>query len=252
MIERVAFSVFGLEIYWYGIVYVIGFLFSYYFILKFGNRFGFKKELLEDIFLWTIVVSVLFGRLFHIVFYDPIYYLNNLAQVIRFDRGGMSIHGGFFGAFLVLWYFSRKHKLNLFKLTDLFVIPAGLGLAFGANFVNQELVGKVTNSIFGVIFPLYDDKLRLPTTIFESIKNMVVFEIILYLFFVKKLNKTPGLLTAWFLILYNGFRFLIDFYRTPDVLFFGVISMGQVLSLIYMIFGLILLYGVKNKNFKSN
>ena len=191
--------------------------------------------------------GIIGGRLGHILFFDPIYYLNNLNELIRVDKGGMSIHGGLIGAILTLYYFSWKYKLNFLKLTDLFVIPTALGLAFGrlANFINQELVGKITSSSLGVVFPLYDDEIRWPSTIFESIKNMFTFQILFYLFYFKKLKT--GLLTAWFLILYNFGRFFIDFLRVHE-LSLGIISMGQFLSLIFGFAGLLLLFYLNKIN----
>lgn len=244
MINNIALSIFGLNIYWYGIVYVLGFLFSYYFVLKFAKVFGFQKDLIEDILLWTMFVSVLFGRLFHIIFYDPVFYLNHLSQIIRFDRGGMSIHGGFFGSVLVFYIYSKKYNLNILKLTDLFAMPTAFVLSIGriANFINQELVGRITsNSFFGVVFPKYDNNLRWPTTLFESFKNMFVFQFLIYFNFIKSSYKKTGFITGWFLVLYNFLRFFIDFLREPDV-FIYFISMGQILSLIYGFIGIWILY----------
>lgn len=248
MINRVAFSIFGLDIYWYGISYVLGFIFSYFFILRFSPKFNIKKDLIEDIFFYSMIGGVLMGRVFHILFYDLSFYILNPQEILRFDHGGMSIHGGFVGVFLVLFYFSKKYKLNLLNLTDLFVIPSGLALAFGrlANFINQELVGKVTNSNFGVVFELYDEQKRWPTTIFESAKNMIVFQISLFQFFILNIQKKPGVITAWFLIIYNIGRFIIDFLREPDVLI-GFISMGQFMCILFAGIGFYLLYK-KNKN----
>jgi len=246
MINNIAFSVFGLNVYWYGISYFLGFLFSYFFILEFGKDFGFKKDFLEDSVLMFIIYSILFARLFHIVFYDPIYYLNHIFEIIRFDHGGMSIHGGILGGLLGLYFQSKKEKVSFLKLLDLFVLPVGLGLAFGriANFINQELVGKVTNSFFGIIFLKYDKNLRWPVTLFESLKNILVFESLFYLFYIKKLYKKSGLLTGLFLILFNFGRFFIDFLREPEVIVFWNISMGQFLCLIYGFFGIWLLYKI--------
>lgn len=246
MIEPVAFSFFGLSVYWYGISYFVGFIFSYFFLIYYSKYFGFKKEQIEDIFFYVMIFGLLFGRLFHVIFYEPVYYLNHLSQIFAVWRGGMSIHGGGFGFFLVLFYYHKKHNIDILKLSDLFVLPLGFVLAIGriANFVNQELVGTVTNSSLGVVFSRVDLNNRWPTQLFESFKNMVTFQIILYLFYFKKLKK--GELTAWFLILYNIGRFVVDFLREPDVNL-GIISMGQLLSLIFGLFGIILFVYVNKK-----
>lgn len=246
MLDPIAFSIFGLDIRWYGITYVIGFVFAYFFVTYFAKDFGFEKKKIEDVFFYTMLFSVLGGRLFYVLVYNPAYYFSNPADIIAVWKGGMSIHGGFIGAFLTLFYFSRKHKMNLYKLTDLFSIPAALGLAFGrlANFVNQELVGKPTDSSFGVVFPLMDEQKRWPSTIFESIKNMATFQVLLFMDFYYKLK--PGIITAWFLILYSFGRFFVDFLRAPTVSL-GFISVGQLLSLIFGIWGVILLLEISRK-----
>lgn len=92
--------------------------------------------------------------MFEIVFYNLSYYISNPLKVFAVWEGGMSIHGGIFAAVLSLFYFSGKFDIDFFKLTDLFAVPASIALAFGrlANFVNQELVGKVTESSLGIVF----------------------------------------------------------------------------------------------------
>ena len=246
MISPIAIEIFGLQIYWYGIVYAIGFMSSYFFIIHYSSRIGLKKENLENLYFYFMIFSVLGGRIFEILFYNLGYYLENPLKVFAVWQGGMSIHGGILFGFLTILYFAKKYKINPLKITDVFVVPVALFLAFGrlANFVNQELVGKITSSKIGMVFPLYDDNLRWPTQIFEGFKNLITFEI-LYSAFIFKTLKT-GTLTAWFLILYNFGRFIIDFLREHDVSF-GYISMGQVLSLIYAAAGIILLVKINKK-----
>jgi len=242
MLTPVAFSVFGLNIYWYGLTYAIGFLFSYFFITKFAKEFGFKKEFIEDVFFNVMIWSVICGRLFYVLFYNPIFYFHNPFEIIAVWHGGMSIHGGIFGVFITLYYFSKKEKIEFFKLLDLFILPAGVALAFGrlANFINQELVGKVTTSSLGVVFPLYDENTRWPYQLFEGFKSLIIFEILLFIHFFKKLKT--GVLSGIFLVLFSLGRFFIDFLREPDILFFGIISLGQMLSLIYAIIGIFILF----------
>jgi len=246
-IDPIAFSLFGLNIYWYGIVYVLGFLFGYWYLMHFHKELGVSKEKLENVFLFFMIFSVIGGRLFHIIFYEPSYYLSNLSEIIRFDKGGMSIHGGFVFGMGTLWYFSKKYKFSLLKLFDILVVPLALALTFGrlANYVNQELVGRVTNSSLGVVFPKYDDQVRWPSTLLESAKNMLTYQILLYLHFFKSLK--PGFLTAWFFILYSFMRFIVNFLREPEVII-GIISMGQFLSLLSGFFGVFLLLYLKKNH----
>jgi len=244
MIEPIAFTLFGFPVHWYGLSYVFGFLFSYFFILHFSKEFGVKEQQIEDIFFYMMVFSVIGGRFFYILFYNPLFYISNPLQVFAVWNGGMSIHGGFLGAIIALYYSSKKYKIPFLKLTDLFVLPTGFALAFGrfANFINQELVGIATNSNLGIVFPLYDDVKRYPYQLLASFKNLVIFQILLYFYFFKKMKT--GTLTALFLILYNGLRFIIDFLRVPTT-DLGLISLGQLLNLFFMFFGFYLLKKIK-------
>ncbi|MCA9487178.1 prolipoprotein diacylglyceryl transferase [Candidatus Woesearchaeota archaeon] len=250
MISPIAISIGPLAIHWYALAYVLAFLFGYIYITKIQTTSKLSKETLEDIFLYFMVFSVLGGRLFYILLYNPLFYLANPLEIIRVDKGGMSIHGGIFFGFLVLRHFEKKYRLLSFSLTDLFCVPAALGLSFGrlANFVNQELVGTPTKSIFGVVFPLYDTQLRHPVTLYASLKNMLLFQILLYLQWFEKLKT--GMLTVLFLILYNIPRFFIDFLREPTVSL-GILSLGQFLCLLYTAFAFYLFYNIKKKPAKK-
>lgn len=252
MIEPVAFEILGLQIRWYGIYYAVGFLFSYFFIMHFAKYFNFmEKEKLENVFLFFMIFSVIGGRVFYGIFYNLPFYISNPVEIFSVWKGGMSIHGGFIGGGLTLFYFAKKYNWNVLKLCDLFVIPGALGLSFGrlANFVNQELVGKVTSSNLGVVFELYDDKNRWPVTLFAGFKNLIVFEILLFMKYF--INLKSGVIAGWFLILYNFGRFFVDFLREPTVSL-GFLSMGQILCLIFGLGGVWLLFYVSKKNDDKN
>ena len=241
VLDPVAFSLGPLDVYWYGIVYALGFLLFLFVLRSVHKTLNLSKDEVDNMVIITAVVGLISARIVHMVFYDPIYYLTNLGEVIRVDRGGMSAHGGILGGVVALYFYSRKKKINFFKIIDIAVIPLALILTFGriANFVNQELVGTITDSRFGVVFPDYDDELRWPSQLIESIKTMFVFQVLLFMYFFKKLK--PGIISAWFLILYNGLRFIVNFVREPEVSI-GIISMGQLLSLFGFILGLVLLF----------
>ena len=252
MIEPIAFSIFGMDIYWYGIVYSLGFIFSYNFILYNLKHLNSKSNKQNKYLILTentfsnisliIVISCLIGaRLFHILFYNFSYYYNNPIKIFYYWEGGMAIHG-ILPIFLILtYYFSKKYKFSFFKLTDLFAIAGFFCFSIGriANFINQELVGTITTSKIGVVFPLYDNNIRWPTQLFESIKNMIGFQISLYLYYIK--NVKPGIITSLFLIIYNFGRFFIDFLRIHENSV-GIFSMGQFLCLIFGFLGIIMIF----------
>ncbi len=252
-ISPTAFSIFGFDIKWYGIYYSVGFLVCYFLLLKLSKlNDDYDKEKFENLFLYFMIFSVLGGRIFYCIFYNPVYYLSNPLEIFAVWNGGMSIHGAFITGIMTLYFFCKRYGWNLLKILDLFSIPVALGLTFGrlANFVNQELVGIVTNSNIGLVFPLYDNQNRWPYQLFASAKNMFAFQILLYMYYFKKLK--PGILSAWFLILYGFGRFFVDFFRVPTV-DLGMISLGQLLSIIMGFAGIILfMYSNKQKSENKN
>lgn len=262
MIDPVALEVFGLRIYWYGICYAVGFLFVYYYFMNFycqdlvdkGRCSAFSREKRESYFILVVLFSLLFARVFHVVFYEFDFYFSYPLEILKFWRGGMSIHGGFFGFLVFSVIFSRKNNLNVWRLSDFFALPVMFFLFVGriANFINQELYGYVVQSpslrFLGFRFDRVDGNLRYPTQVFESLKNYVAFLILWYVKFFRRVNC--GVLSAWFLIMYNFARFFIDFLRVPEgtgVVLKGLlgISTGQFLCLVFGFVGLVLLSRVR-------
>ncbi|NQZ84896.1 MAG: prolipoprotein diacylglyceryl transferase [Nanoarchaeales archaeon] len=245
-INPIAISIFGLDIYWYGIAYVLGFLFGFWYIKKFNKIKGLSNEVLDDIAFYAVLFSIIGGRVFEIVFYQFSYYIANPTQLLAVWNGGMSIHGGILFGVLAIYYQAKKHKINPLQLIDLFIVPAALALAFGrlTNFINQELVGKVTTSSVGVVFPKVDNQVRHPYQIYLGLKNLIVFQV---LFYIQEFKTTkPGTLTAWFLILFNIGRFITDVFKVPDVQV-GFLTMGQILSICFIGIGIYILYKNRNK-----
>ena len=235
MIEPIAISIFGISIYWYGIIYILSFCFSWWFVLKYKEDFGvsLEKEKLENIIIFSMIFGILGARLVYCLFYNPGVYLTNPIEIIRVDKGGLSIFGGLLGGVMSCFFFSKKYKVPFLKLTDLFSIPIVLCVSFGrfGNYINQELVGIVTTSFIGITFPLFDGEKRFPYQLFASLKNLIVFQILLFL---KAFNfvKTKGDITYIFLILFCFGRFFLDFLRyEPSAIVFGL-NLGQWFCLI--------------------
>ena len=173
------FSVFGipLEIRWYGLFYVLSFLIAYFMIkyLAKQRKLGITEDDVADLILYLLLGVVLGARLFYVIFYNPFFYLSNPLEIPAVWHGGLSFHGGLVGAIAAGWYFCRKKKISFYRLADIAVIPAALGLAFGriGNFINGEVVGRITNLPWGVKFPGYED-FRHSSQIYESFKNLFI------------------------------------------------------------------------------
>ena len=236
--DPVAFGFLGLEVRWYGLSYILGF----FLVLKLGFNYqksslksALSKEAFENLLIGLFISGVVGGRLGFFLFYRSDIFLVDPLEILQIWHGGMSIHGGFLGSFAWLWFWARKNKQSLWALADILVIPMALALAFGrlANFLNGELVGTPTDQTWGMIFPHIDDLYRHPSQLYEMVKNIGLF-IVLNKLFDQGLWKKRGLLTSVFVFGYGLLRFLIEFVREPDMMFFWL-STGQWLCIGMMI-----------------
>ena len=192
------------------------------------------------------------GRLGYIIFYNFNYYINNFFDIFKVWEGGMSFHGGLIGIIIASILFSKKNNQDSFLYMDLVSLVAPIGIFFGrlANFINSELYGTPTDIPWAVTFIQVDNLSRHPSQLYEAILEGVILSIILMYFKNKDYLKKPGLISGLFLIFYSLFRFFIEFVRVPDeqlgYLIFEL-SMGQIISLIFFVIGIILFY-FKNEN----
>ena len=245
----VAFSLFGINIHWYGIMYVLALLVALwaakYFVKK--DKLAISNSLLDNYFFWVEIGVILGARIGYILIYDPntIYYLTHPWQIFNpFVNGefvgirGMSYHGAVLGFIIATLLFCYKFKQNILLYLDLVAISVPLGYIFGrvGNFLNQELIGRTTDVSWGIVSA---GVLRHPSQLYEAVLEGLVIFIILY--FYRYYKKFNGELIALYAILYPIMRFICEFYREPD---FGIgfvefgLSMGQILSIIMFGFGL--------------
>ena len=249
--DPVALEIFSLEIRWYSLAYIFGILVGWILSKKlFIQNIKIKKNF--DDFLTYIIIGIIFGgRLGYIFIYNLNYYLNNPLDIFKIWQGGMSFHGGLIGIILASIIFAKKNDQNAFLYLDIVALVAPIGIFFGriANFINSELYGTITNAPWAVIFIQIDNFPRHPSQLYEALLEGIFLFLLLIYFKNKFLNK-PGVISALFLIFYSIFRFFVEFYREPDeqlgYIFFNL-SMGQVISLIFLLSGILLFY-LKNEN----
>ena len=249
--DPVALEIFSLEIRWYSLAYIFGILVGWILSKKlFIQNIKIKKNF--DDFLTYIIIGIIFGgRLGYIFIYNLNYYLNNPLDIFKIWQGGMSFHGGLIGIILASIIFAKKNNQNAFLYLDIVALVAPIGIFFGriANFINSELYGTITNAPWAVIFIQIDNFPRHPSQLYEALLEGIFIFLLLIYFKNKFLNK-PGVISALFLIFYSIFRFFVEFYREPDeqlgYIFFNL-SMGQVISLIFLLSGILLFY-LKNEN----
>ena len=245
-LDPIAFKIFNFSIYWYSLSYLFGFIFSFFYA-KFLIQKGYVKlnfSYFEDFLSWAVVSVIIGGRLGYIFFYNLNFYLENPLFILKIWEGGMSFHGGLLGLIFSIFLYSKLKKIDFIELSNLVSACAPFGLFLGriANFINKELVGKPTDSNWGVLF-IENDVLRHPSQLYESLfEGLVLFFLILYVFF-KNYHKFVNIF-AVFLIFYGLSRFALEFYREPDQhigYIFQNFSMGQLLSFPMIIIGIVFL-----------
>ena len=254
--DPVAFQIFSFEIRWYSLAYIIGILLCWVLSKKiFIKNLEINKKF-DDYISYLIIGIIVGGRLGYIVFYNFNYYLNNILDIFKIWEGGMSFHGGLIGVICASIVFAKKNKQDYFLYTDVVALAAPIGIFFGrlANFVNSELYGSPTEVPWAVTFVQVDNLSRHPSQLYEAVLEGIILFLILIYFRKKNYLEKPGLISSLFLILYSIFRFIVEFFRVPDEQLGYLIlslSMGQIISLIFVIFGIILFY-VKNENKQIN
>ena len=245
--DPVAFEIFSLEIRWYSLSYIIGLVFGWYFAKNKLIKDNAQREYFDDYITYLIISIILGGRLGYVIIYDPIYFISNPVEIIKIWQGGMSFHGALIGIIIGTYFFCKNKNQNIFSYLDVVAVCSPIGIFLGriSNFINSELYGIETNVPWSVKFIKIDDLNRHPSQIYEAIFEGLILFLLLNYFFKKYLYKTPGLISAIFLIFYSTFRFFIEYTREPDIQIGYILynlSLGQMLSLLFLVFGIFLFY----------
>ncbi len=253
-INPVLVSLGSFEIRYYGLVYVLGFIIVYFWLkyLVKHKKIAFDDEELETYLIYLMLGVIIGSRLFHILFWEPIYYLNHPLQIFAVWKGGMAFHGGLVGVIFATWLFCRKPSIRekgitFAKIADILVIPAVFALALGriANFLNGELVGTKTAMPWCFNFPGYE-VCRNPVQLYGALKRFIVMGFLVFLNYkyASKGRFRDGFLFTAFVGMMGLGRFIVDFYR-EDARWLGL-SEGQYLGWV-MFIGAVVVYIVYYK-----
>jgi len=242
---------------WYSLAYVFGIVIGWWFgkkiiihILK-NNNFKFKLDDFDDLISYLIISIIVGGRIGYVIFYNFNYYILNPLEIIKVWEGGMSFHGALIGIVIGTYLFSKKKSISMFFILDIIACVAPVGIFLGriANFINSELIGKVTSVSWGVIFPLVDTLPRHPSQLYEAMLEGVTLFLILNILIFKRKYKV-GSSSYLFLIYYGFFRILSEIFREPDAQIgyvFSFFSMGTILSFFMILSGFVI-SGILKKN----
>ena len=238
--DPVALSIFSLEIRWYSLAYIFGIIFGWIYCKKLIKDENILN-LFDNYITYLIVGIILGGRLGYVVFYNLNFYINNPFEILMIWNGGMSFHGALIGIIISSYLFSKKNRQQIFFFLDLVAISSPIGIFFGriANFINSELVGKITNVSWAVIFPVVDNSPRHPSQLYEAFLEGILLLVIMNLIYFRK-NYKIGDCSYIFLISYGILRIISELFREPDIqvgYLYSSISMGTALSVVMIFAG---------------
>ena len=214
-IDPILISLGFLDIRWYSLSYIFTFIFGSILIKKLNKKSlnNLSDIQIDKFFVWAVLGVIIGGRVGYVLFYQLQLFFQDPLYIFQIWKGGMSFHGGLIGMILAIYLFAKQNNLSFFYLSDLVSIVAPIGLFLGriSNFINTELYGRITDFPFAIIYPLIDNNPRHPSQLYEAFFEGIVLFIILYLIFIKNSKKySAGIISAYFLILYSIFRFLIE------------------------------------------
>lgn len=243
-ISPVAFSIGGIQMNWYGLMYLAGFaagwLLGRYRASKPDS--GWNRQEVDDLLTIVMLGVILGGRLGYVIFYDPGAYLADPVEIFRLWHGGMSFHGGLLGALGAFWYFAVTRKRSFFQVSDFVapLVPQALMWGRIGNFINGELWGKPSDLPWAMVFKSGGDIGRHPSQLYEALLEGLVLFVCLWIYSSKR--RKPGQVSGFFAVGYALGRIMVEFVRVPDshigYLAFGWLTMGQALC------GPLLLVGV--------
>ena len=242
-IDPILFQIGFVKIRWYGLMYVIGFLLTWWLARRRSHRADSPVSMaqVDDLIFYGMLGVIIGGRVGYCLVYgwddltsDPLY-------LFKITDGGMSFHGGLAGVMIAMWWYGRKIGKTIWDILDFVapMVPLGLGPGRIGNFINGELWGSETTVAWGV---MYQGVVRHPSQLYEAALEGLVLFVILWWYSSKP--RPYMAVSGLFLLLYGVFRFFVEFYRVPDAhlghLALDWVTMGQVLSAPMIIAGAIM------------
>lgn len=252
-LSPVLFDLGPVQIRWYGLMYVIGFIIAGL-ILKHlvkTNFFKIAADKIDSLITVMIICMFIGARTAYVFIYNWDYYSENLLDLLAVWKGGLSFHGALVGLIVGGLIFARQNKISFYEVMDSVALAGTPGMFLGriGNFINGELYGRITNSWVGIIFPDGGPFPRHASQLYEAFLEGILLGLILWT--VKKKVKVYGIISGLFVALYGVFRFILEFFREPDSqlgYYFGFITMGQILCFLMIFSGIgIIIYSKKKQ-----
>lgn len=251
--DREIMHLFGpFSLHWYSLFFIAGILVGNFIFLTFVKREGKPLQLCEQLLYYIVIGTVVGARLGHCLFYDPIGYLSNPLTILKVWEGGLASHGGYAGVLISIFLFSRKHpEMPFFWIADRITIVSILAGAFIriGNFFNSEIIGRVTDFKWAIIFQKVDNYPRHATQLYESFGYLTISFILYLVYRFTSIKEYRGRLLGLACVLAFSFRAFIETFKENQVSFEGNLpfNMGQLLSVPFILLGLFLLLGIQSK-----
>ena len=254
--NRVAFNIFGFNVYYYSLCILLGVIVAYILITREGKKQGLTKEFTSDLIFYTLIIGILGARVYYCVF-NLDYYLANPSEILKIYNGGLAIHGGVIAGLIFVYFYTKKKNISFIKILDIIAPAVIIAQSFGrwGNFFNQEAHGEITTyqNLKNMHIPEFiingmhiEGKYYYPTFFFESIWCLIGFIILMIARRNKNLRK--GFQIGFYFIWYGIGRFFIEALRTDSLMFFGL-KIAQIVSLIGIIIGIIIIVTNRNKKY---
>lgn len=244
---------------YYSLMFVIAFSLGWFIMKKIYKNENQSEEALDSLFIYTVLATLIGARLGHFLFYEPSVFITDPLSIIlpvqftpefKFTGfRGLASHGAAIGIIIAMYYYSKKiiHKPILWIL-DRIVIPVAIGGVFVrlGNFFNSEIIGKPTNSDYGVVFAQLGESFpRHPAQLYEAAGYVIVFLILWYFYWKTDKKDKSGYIFGLFLVLLWTARFIAEFFKKSQGGFeseLGILSTGQWLSIPFILVGIYLMY----------
>jgi len=254
-----------ISIYWYGLFIVLGIIAALAVSFYLAKYYKISNNTIFDLSFWLIIGGIIGSRIYDIFLELP-YYTSHPIQALKIWQGGLAIHGAIIAGLIIIYFFTRRNKLNFWQLVSLFAPGLALAQASGrwGNYFNQELFGLPTAKPWGIPIDLLNRPLEYltnqyfqPTFLYESLGCLLIFIILfsLNIYFIRKGGLTNRIyiwLVALYMILYSILRFLLEFVRIDFTPYLFSLRWPQIISLIIIIFSILIIandYGqTKEKN----
>lgn len=254
--NRVAFNIFGFNVYYYSLCILLGVIVAYILITREGKKQRLPKEFISDLIFYTLIIGILGARVYYCVF-NLDYYLANPSEILKIYNGGLAIHGGVIAGLIFVYFYTKKKNVSFIKILDIVAPAVIIAQSFGrwGNFFNQEAHGGITTyqNLKNMHIPEFiingmhiEGKYYYPTFFFESIWCLIGFIILMIARRNKNLRK--GFQIGFYFIWYGIGRFFIEALRTDSLMFFGL-KIAQIVSLIGIIIGIIIIVTNRNKKY---